>query len=421
MHVAVIGGGVIGLCSAYYLSEKGFKVTVIDRGNFRDGCSFGNAGYVAPSHFTPLATPGIIAQGLRWMLHSSSPFYIKPRLDPAMVRWGLTFWKSADQSVVERNIPHLSALLNLSRKLTAEMHTRLGANFFMEEKGCLMMYKSAATEVHEKHLAEKAAGLGIETKILSGSEVQALEPQVEVDVRGAVLYPIDAHLHPGEMMLALHQHLEKHGVQFVEDCPVHDFEKMQGSVKAVHTVKGRLEADAFVLAAGSWLPLLARKLGISILLQAGKGYSVTYPDVARNLSYPAILVDSRVAMTPLGSSLRMGGTMEISGINNNILMKRVMAIYQASKKYYPSLEVPPPEKDMVWTGLRPLSPDGLPYIGRSNKYNNMIIAGGHAMLGLSLAAATGKLTEELISGCETTVPHGAFAVNRFARHSQPFS
>src|SRR5690606_28948775 len=139
------------------------------------------------------------------------------------------------------------------------------------------------------------------------------------------------------------------------------------------------------LANGSWLPLLARKLGIRILLQAGKGYSMTYKNIERNLRYPAILVDRRTAMTPMGPDLRMGGTMEISGLDSPILVKRARALFEAAKFYYPSLPVEcmPPEK--IWYGLRPLTPDGLPYMGRNSKCGSLTIAGGHAMLGLSLA------------------------------------
>ncbi|HTF28606.1 MAG TPA: FAD-dependent oxidoreductase, partial [Flavitalea sp.] len=168
-----------------------------------------------------------------------------------------------------------------------------------------------------------------------------------------------------------------------------------------------------LLAAGSWLPVLARKLGIHLLLQAGKGYSITYKNMIQNLRYPAILVDDRVAMTPMGNDLRMGGTMEISGINDSILIKRVQSIFRAAKNYYPSLPVEFPAQDKIWSGLRPLTPDGLPYIGRHTRYSNLTIAGGHAMLGLSLAAATGQLVEEIIGYKKTSLDIMAFDVERY--------
>ncbi|MCF8214238.1 MAG: FAD-dependent oxidoreductase [Chitinophagaceae bacterium] len=410
--VIVAGGGVIGLCAAYYLNKAGHEVVLIDKGDLKQGTSFGNAGYISPSHFIPLASPGIVAKGLQWMLSSSSPFYIKPRLNMDLIRWALTFWKRSGKATMERNIPHLNNILHLSRELTSEIRNDLGNQFRMEEKGCFMLYKTALTEKHEIELAKEAAALNIETQVFSAKEVQAMEPEVEVNVRGGVLYPIDAHLHPGDLMKTIHDHLLQSGVEFQLETTVTGFEKQGRKVTKVLTDKGDFTGDEIVLATGSWLPATSRDLGIDLLLQAGKGYSMTFDAVEKNLHYPAILVDDRVAMTPMGADLRMGGTMEISGIGSPMLMKRVQAIFKAAKNYYPDLPVAFPTQDKIWHGLRPLSPDGLPYIGRHSTYDNIVMAGGHAMLGLSLAAATGKLVEEIVGGLETSIDISAFNVER---------
>ena len=410
--VIVAGGGVIGLCTAYYLNKAGHEVTLIDKGDLKHGTSFGNAGYISPSHFIPLASPGIVAKGLKWMLSSSSPFYIKPRLNMDLIRWALTFWKRSGKSTMERNIPHLNNILHLSRELTSSIRNELGNQFRMEEKGCFMLYKSALTEKHEIELAKEAAALNIETRIFSAKEIQDMEPEVEVNVRGGVLYPIDAHLHPGDLMQTIHDHLQQSGVKFQLETTITGFEKQGRKVTKVLTDKGDFTGDEIVLATGSWLPATSRDLGIDLLLQAGKGYSMTFDAVEKNLHYPAILVDDRVAMTPMGGDLRMGGTMEISGIGSPMLMKRVQAIFKAAKNYYPDLPVTFPAQDKIWYGLRPLSPDGLPYIGRHSTYDNIVMAGGHAMLGLSLAAATGKLVEEIVGGRETSIDISAFNVER---------
>lgn len=412
--VVIIGGGVIGLCCAYYLQKEGHSVTLIDRGDITSGTSFGNAGYVSPSHFIPLASPGIVAKGLRWMLSSGSPFYIKPRLDLDLLRWGIHFYRKANATTVRINGIHLNNILQLSRTLTSDIKQDLGNHFRMEEKGCFMLFKSPATEKHEIELAEDAKQFGIETQIMNASEVQALEPEVEVDVRGGVLYPIDAHLHPGDLMQTLRKHLTNSGVRFLVNTEVKGFEKNSNRVHAIITDKEKIACDEIVLASGSWLPLVAKMLGIHLHLQAGKGYSITYDNIGRNLHYPAILVDNRVAMTPMGKDLRMGGTMEIGGINQHILLKRVEAIFRAALLYYPDLPVQFPAREKIWQGLRPLTPDGLPYIGRHSKYRNLTIAGGHAMLGLSLAAGTGKLVEEIVSNKRTTIDVNAFAVERYA-------
>lgn len=410
--VIVAGGGVIGLCTAYYLNKAGHEVTLIDKGDLKHGTSFGNAGYISPSHFIPLASPGIVAKGLQWMLSSSSPFYIKPRLNMDLIRWALTFWKRSGKATMERNIPHLNNILHLSRELTSGIRNDLGNQFRMEEKGCFMLYKSALTEKHELELAKEASALNIETRVFNAKEIQDMEPEVEVNVRGGVLYPIDAHLHPGDLMQTIHDHLLQSGVKFQLETTITGFEKEGRKVTKVLTDKGDFTGDEIVLATGSWLPVTSRDLGIDLLLQAGKGYSMTFDAVEKNLHYPAILVDDRVAMTPMGADLRMGGTMEISGIGSPMLMKRVQAIFKAAKSYYPDLPVAFPSQDKIWHGLRPLSPDGLPYIGRHSKYDNMVMAGGHAMLGLSLAAATGKLVEEIVGGADTSIDISAFKVER---------
>jgi D-amino-acid dehydrogenase len=412
-NVTIIGGGIIGLCCAYYLQKEGYDITVIEKGDITDGTSFGNAGYVSPSHFTPLASPGIVAQGLRWMLSSTSPFYIKPRLNLDLIKWLMTFWKQANTQTLHKNIPPLNDLLHLSRELTSDIKNDIGNHFRMAEVGCFMLYKSAATEKHEIELAKEAAGLNIDTKILSAQEVQAMEPDVEVDVRGGVLYPIDCHLHPGDFMRTLKAHLQKAGVKLQLNTTVTGFEKKGNTVTAVLTTQGKFECSKLVLASGSWLPVVSEKLGVSLLLQAGKGYSMTYENVPRNLRYPAILVDKRVAMTPMGADLRMGGTMEISGLNSPVLEKRAQAIYNGAKAYYPNLALDMMPKEKIWYGLRPLTPDGLPYIGHHSKYANLVIAGGHAMLGVSLAAATGKLVEELVGKKKTSIEVVAFSPERF--------
>ena len=412
-QITIIGAGVIGLCTAYYLQKEGYEILIIDKGNITDGASFGNAGFISPSHFIPLASPAIVGKALRWMLNASSPFYVKPKLDRDLIRWAMTFWKSANVRTMKRNIPPLHEILQLSRRLMDEMKDDLGNGFRMEEKGCLNLYKQVSTGNHEYKLSKEAAGLGVETKILSSREIQQIEPLIAPDMLGGVLYTDDCHLHPGDFMHELEKYLLRKGVQFQLNTTVTGFETKHQKIETVLTDDGVFTCDELIIAAGAWLPELTRKLNVHMLLQAGKGYSMTYLDVKNNLRYPSILLERRVAMTPLGNALRMGGTMEISGINRKILPKRVAAIYNAAKEYYPGLEVGFPEPNRVWRGLRPLSPDGLPYIGRHGAFGNLFLSGGHSMMGLSLAAATGQLTEQILSGKKTAIDMKAFNPERF--------
>src|SRR5215831_17327888 len=245
-QVTIIGGGVIGLSCAYYLRKEGHEVTVIDKGDITAGTSFGNAGYVSPSHFIPLASPGIIAKGLRWMLSASSPFYIKPRLDPALLKWCLSFWKKANKKTVEQNAPHLNNILHLSRELMSQIKNEIGNRFRMEEIGCFMLYKNTDTEKHEAELAKDAARFGIETRIMSAAAVQDMEPDVQVNVRGGILYPIDCHLHPGDFMKALKDHLLNKGVKFQLNSTVTGFEWSNEKINAVITSTGKFACEELV-------------------------------------------------------------------------------------------------------------------------------------------------------------------------------
>ncbi len=413
MKVTIIGGGVIGLCSAWYLRKAGYEVTVIERNDITDGCSFGNMGYISPSHFIPLATPGIVSQGLKWMMSSSSPFYIKPRLNMDLIRWGMTFWRKANTKNVEDNIPHLNNLLQLSRELMNDFKRELPGSFDMIEKGCWMLWKNEKTGDHEKHLAEQAHGLGLKTVICTPQQVQEYETQVEVNVAGGVLYLDDCHLNSAKFMQTLYSYLQKAGVKFWINTEVTGFETSNGKIVAVITDKGEIPAEEIVIANGSWLGAISKLLGIKMLMQPGKGYSIVYNDLERNLQYPSILVDDRTATTPINKWLRIGGTMELSGHSDTILPKRVMAIYNAFKKYYPAMALPRPDITKAWFGYRPVTPDGMPYIGRHHKFSNLTYAGGHAMLGVSAAAGTGKLIDEIIQNKSTTIDISAFNPERF--------
>lgn len=413
-NIIIVGGGVNGLCTAYYLQKRNeFDITVIDSGDISDNCSFGNMGFLSPSHFTPLASPGIISEGLKYMLSSTSPFYIKPRLNLDFLKWAINFYQSSNEKTVEKNSPHLSELLNLSRRLMNEIKDDIGDVFEMEEIGCMMMCHSKKAFEDELKMAEDAKKFRLDIEILNREELQKKEPEVELDIYGAVLVKDDAHIHPGKFMVAMKNYLEKNGVKFQLHTTVSDFTKNHAKIREVVTDKGNYQADTIVLSGGSWLPELAKKAGIRLLIQGGKGYSYTYEHVEKNIHYPAILVDGRCAVTPWKRSLRIGGTMEFSGNNNRVLIKRMEGIYNSVKKFYPGLPIDVPPTDKIWTGLRPVSPDGLPYIGKANHFDNVLISGGNAMLGISEGAACGQIISDLIENRSTPIDISAFKLDRF--------
>jgi len=214
-------------------------------------------------------------------------------------------------------------------------------------------------------------------------------------------------------MRTLHRYLQTAGVKFSLNTEVKGFEKANGKINSVITDKEKIKTDEIVIANGSWMPAVARMAGIHLLMQPGKGYSVVYENMEKNLRRPAILIEARTAMTPIDRWLRIGGTMELSGHSDNILPKRVTAIYDSVKKYFPSLNILRPEPGKAWYGYRPCTPDGLPYIGKHKKISNLTFAGGHAMLGVSAAAATGKLVNDILGNTPTSIDIFAFDPERF--------
>ncbi|QXP73800.1 FAD-dependent oxidoreductase [Tenacibaculum sp. AHE15PA] len=410
-NVIIIGGGIIGLSTAYYLLEEGHQVTIIDKSNFSSGASYVNAGYITPSHFIPLAAPGMINKGIKWMLNPTSPFYIKPRLNVNFFKWTWAFKKSATASKVKKAIPVIKAINILSRDLYEDIKASNTFNFHYERKGLLMCYQSDKVGEAEWEIGKRGIEEGLGVKNLTKKEVDVLEPNANLNIKGAIYFDSDAHMTPTDFMPEMIKYLKIKGVIFYADEHVKDIEVINGKVSKIITNKQELKADEVVLAAGSWSPLLTKKLGLQIPIQAGKGYRINV-NRETGITIPAILCEAKVAVTPMQGFTRFAGTMEIAGINHNINPIRVQTIANAAKNYYNNLNISEEEKESATCGLRPCSPDGLPYIGKSSKCNNLTIATGHAMMGWSLGPATGKLVSEIISEKKTTLDLSPFNPDR---------
>lgn len=412
-NVGIIGGGIIGLTSAYYLTQAGYKVTVIEKGNLQEGCSFGNAGMIVPSHFIPLAAPGMISKGIRWMFNSKSPFYVRPSLNPDLLKWGYLFYRNSSQANVDNAIPALKELSYYSKSLYQQMAKKLPFDFGYHERGLLMLYKTEEIESEERETAEIANHYGVEARVLTAEQVQDMEPDVRVDVRGGVYFPGDAHLTPQHFINGLIHYLKEAGVEFKTDCEVFDFRIENNKIQELTTNLGNYSFDEVILAAGSWSGTVAKRLQLSLPMQAGKGYSFTLNNIQKNVRIPSIFLEAKVAVTPMENNLRFGGTMEITGVNHKISMNRVRGIVESIPKYYPEMKVDVPGKEKVWHGLRPCSPDGLPYVGRSKQLQNLIVATGHSMLGISLGPGTGRVVADLMDGKKPDVGLSAFDPERF--------
>lgn len=412
--VVIIGAGAIGLSVAVYAVRKGWQVTVVERNSeSRDGCSFGNAGMIVPSHFIPLAAPGMVALALKWMWDSRSPFYIKPRLSSELLGWAMKFWRAATPGHVRRSAPLLRDLSLASRLCFEELASETGMDFGLVKKGLLMLCKTEHALEEEGKTARQARELGIPADVLDQRQTADLDPNVTMDIAGAVYFPMDCHLSPRYFMEAMQRQAVQSGVQFSWKTKVLGWKERAGLLASVETDQGSLSADEYVLCGGSWSPDIARGLQLRIPIQAGKGYSLTLSNPPELPKICAIFTEARVAVTPMGNTLRIGGTMEIAGLNDKVNPARVQGIINAVPKYYPRFKPEHFSGIQPWRGLRPCSPDGLPYVGRTRSYSNLLLATGHAMMGLSLAPITGKLISQILCAEESDINIDLLSPDRY--------
>ena len=414
-HAVVVGAGVVGLASADALARDGWRVTLLDAalGPGRDGASFGNAGMIVPSHVLPLAQPGVFGRSLHWLLDPESPFYVAPRADLELLRWGWRFWRSATPAHVARTLPRLHAL----HQAGAAAHVALAERLALpapERRGLVMLCATEAGWREARHEAEVAARAGVAAQVLDAAEVAACYPGVDVRAVGGVHYPDDGHRSPGALMRAWQERLPD-GATIRWGARAVAWRRRGAEVAAVALENGaEVAGDAFVLAGGHATPELARALGLRLPIQSGRGYSVTVTDPPQRPTVPAILVEGRVAMTPLPEGVRFGGTMEIAPADRPVDPRRVRGIAKAAARTFPAFEADALAALPVWSGARPVSPDGLPYVGRLRRAPNVAVAAGHGMMGFSLGPVTGELVADLFAERAPRVPLDGLEPERFA-------
>jgi D-amino-acid dehydrogenase len=412
-RIVVIGAGVVGLCIAYYARQRGHEVAIVERE--RDGgdsCSLGNAGLVSPSHFVPLAEPSKILKALTSFLDSRSPFYLKPRFDLELVRWGLLFLRASLPARAARSAPVLRDLMLASRALHLELAAALGDAQRLETRGLFMLCRTQAGLDEEAHLAQRAQELGIDTEVCTPARAAELDPGARMEILGAVHYPGDAHLVPMRFVAALVDALRK-DVALHWRHEVTGWRSEPGRIAAVVTPHGEVAGDEFVLAGGSWSPGLLRRLGVRLPLEAGKGYSLTHPSPRQSPRLPSVLSEASLAVTPMAGALRLAGTMEISGIGSPDLPERIRQLADGFVSYFPDFRAQDFKDVSAWRGLRPCSADGLPYVGRLARFENLSVATGHAMLGVTLAPITGELVAQLLSGEPPSLSLEPLSPNRY--------
>jgi len=407
----VIGGGVIGVCTAYYLAARGRPVTLIERDGIAGGCSAENAGLVVPGYCTPLPEPGALSLGLGWLLDSSGPFYIRPRLELSLLAWLVRFAAACREAPFRCSLRVLREMALASSALYDELSVAESPSCRVVRRGLLVAFRSARALDRAARQAECLAELGIPTELLNGAALCRREPAARSGLAGAVFYPEDGHLDPSSFVTALAGRLESHGAQVRTETRAGALEREGRRVTRVQTSRGSIEAANVVVAAGAWCDSIAAGLAPPSRLQPGKGYSVTLARPGAMPALPLILGEAHVAVTPLPPRLRLAGTLELSGLDLSIDAGRVAALLQAPRDYLEGIEaVGTPE---VWRGLRPCTPDGLPLVGRVAGFDNVLLATGHAMLGITLGPITGMLVAQLVCGEAPVLDVRPLDPNRF--------
>ncbi len=409
--VLVIGGGIIGLASAYYLAKTGQKVRLLEQDQIGAGASNGNCGLVVTSHLVPLCAPGTIRQETKRWLKGQSPLYIKLALDMKRFLWLFNFARKCNPTHLTHAISAREQILTHSRALFSKLFTQESIDCDWEEKGVLMIFKSQVAMQKYGTINPLLKPYGHDAVSLTGDELFRLEPALRKDLYGAWLHKTDGHLRPDRLMPAWQQVLKAQGVAFEENCRLDTLVAENRHIQKAQTTGGSFTADTYVLATGAWTPQLTRQLNLNLPVQPGKGYSLTMPRPAACPEIPCYFYEKSVVATPWNSGFRLGGTMEFSGFNSKIYTRRIQNLTAAASEY---LQEPLDQTSMEeWVGMRPMVYDDLPIIDRAPNHPNLVIATGHGMSGISMATSTGKLVAEIITGHKPHIDPAAFSIRRF--------
>lgn len=413
-RTVIVGAGVIGTACAYYLAKAGRRVTLIDQGDFGRGASHGNCGFVCPSHVLPFAGPGALWSSMRTLFERNSPLKIRPRWDPALWSWFAQFARRCNRADMLSAGKAIGALLDSSRTLYGELLDRERLDVEWEARGLLFVLRSGHAMDHyattDRLLRDE---FGLAATRYDGQALNDLEPALRPGLAGGWHYESDAHLRPDRLMTAWRSVLTSQGVEIHEQCPLDGIETQGRRASGLRTPTGTLAADAIVVATGAWTPLLKQQLRCAIPIQPGKGYSITFARPKQCPTRPMIFEEHRVAITPMRSGYRIGSTMEFSGYDSTLNRDRLKLLEEGARLYLQESPTGPAQEE--WWGWRPMTPDSLPLIGPAPAFDNVYLAAGHNMLGLSMAPATGKLMAELILGQTPHLDPAPYAVDRRAK------
>ena len=409
--VLVIGGGVIGVSTAYALQQRGVRTTLVERGEICAGASHGNGGWIFPSESTPIPGPGVIRESLPWLIDPESPLYIQPRPSLSLLRWMWRFRAACNESDLRKSFGLRRALSLASLELYEKLAAIDGLEFGFKQEGLIVACrtgKALRESERDIRLLEEAGG---SANWLSADELCQRIPSLSPNLAGGIEFPADAHITPGDFVRNLSAEIARRGVAIHPHTEVLEIEWSRRAPVRVRTTRGDFSASEVVLAAGAWTPELARSLGLRVPVEAAKGYSISVERPEDYPETPVMLAEAKVFVTPMGAMLRMGGTLELAGLDLRVNRRRLDAVLRATRSYMPEL-APTPTIE-IWRGLRPLTPDDLPIIGRPRGTAGLILATGHGMSGISQGPMTGELIAQLIAGEKPSLDLAPFSPDRF--------
>lgn len=408
--VVVVGGGIIGLACAHYLIQDGRRVCLIEQQRIGAGASHGNCGLLFFSHLMPLCRPGVIAAEIRRMFRPDSPLYIAPTTDWRRIAWLARFAAHCTHAHLATVMGARAAILKASASLYDELFAGFDLPCDLHRDGVVLVYRSAAAMADYAATSRRLARYGHGAVRLSAQDLLRLEPALGQGLAGGWFHPHDSHLRPDYLLAAWQRLLRARGVEIVENCRLERIHAHRGRIAKIVTTAGDLRPAGVVLAAGAWTGSLAAACGVRLPLEAGKGYSLTLARPAAGPKRPCYFHDASVVATPWDSGLRLGGTMEFSGINTTIAARRLANLQIAADGYLGQGLGAAVEEQ--WAGLRPMMADDLPVIDRVPGLPEVVIATGHGMMGLSMAPATGRIVADLVAGRTPAVAAGPFGIGR---------
>lgn len=418
--VLVIGGGIVGTTIARELQAAGRSVVLLDRTAVGQACSLGNAGWITPCFAMPLPQPGMLLKSIGWLLDSSSPLYIRPSLDPMLVRWLWRFLWSMNRRTMLRSVAALTAVSTHSLRFYAELAARHPGLLCFEKRGLLMVSATRSGVAAAREEMALMADRGIPGRALSRDEVLDFEPLLRPAILGGVFFPEEAQIDPLQATLAVTREFEALGGTVLERHEAFDFDlRADRTIRMVHTTQGRFTPELVVLASGSWSPDVARRLGLAVPILGGKGYSMTLTaPPGGTLAMPArpiMIVDRKIAVTPYPDRLRVAGTLELVNQDMSISPRRLAAIHSGAHEFLKLTAdpaSPAPARD-IWRGLRPCTPDGVPIVGFSGRVPNLFYCTGHQMLGLQSAPGTATLAVQMLGREPTLTDPEPFSARRW--------